>query len=246
MKQIDTPGILMEKFKNYIGGMKEIITNQEPVVSKGEENISVRVFTNVGDSANPLEKVFFMTLENGWIKNNNDGHLLDSSEFTIATFIPSDTWPLPVCCLEASFHFNKYLHCTADIFPTSRNLEYREIYCKPVQELRSKHTDIPGLFVSSKTLLKDYTSGGQMAGDLDWKSNNISMPWFFEYADLYLRFLNEREQHPILRDHSIRQEASQTKSSFLEMFRGATPLILTDVPNLYSDEVAAKLAEMTF
>jgi hypothetical protein len=246
MKQIDTPDILIEKFKNYLGGMKEIITNKEPVVSKGEEKISVRVFTNVGDNANPLEKVFFMTLENGWVKNNNDGHLLDSTEFTVSSFIPSDTWPLPICCLEASFHFNKYLHCTADIFPASRNPEYREIYCKPVQELRRKHTDIPGLFVAGKTLLKDYTSGGQMAGDLDWKSNNISIPWFFEYADLYLRFLNEREQHTILREPSIRGEALQTKSSFLNMFRAASPRILSDVPNLYSDEAAAKLAEMTF
>lgn len=246
MKEFDTVNTLIEKFRVYINRMEETVSDKEPIAQSGEEKLSMKSFSGAGDDSNPVERINFLVLENGNVKNKDDPNLLDPTEFTVATFIPKDTIPLPVCCLELSFHFNKYCHFNADLFPVSKNEQYRETFCKPVHELWKKHNDLPGIIPKGKAMLQDYVSGGMMAGDFEWKDKTIVLEWIQEYADLYLKFLNERASYPILKDPSVIEEGRKIKATFLQFFNKATPRILSDVPNLSTDELGKKSGDIIF
>ena len=78
------------------------------------------------------------------------------------------------------------------------------------------------------------------------KNKDAAMKCFFDYADLYLTFLNQREDCALLKDPAIVEEGKQKRSAFCQMFTKMTPNILSDIPNLYSDELAKKLGETLF
>ena len=246
MKEFDTVKTLTEKFGVYIDRMDETVSDKEPIAQSGAEKLFLKSFSGTSDDSNPVERINFLILKDGNVKNKDDPSVLDPTEFTVATFIAKDTIPLPVCCLELSFHFGKYLHFNADLFPVSKNMQYLEIFCKPVQELWKKHNDLPGLIPQGKAMLKDYVSGGMLAGDFDMKDRDTVLEWILEYADLYLQFLNQRETYPILKDPSVIDEGRKIKSAFLQVFKKSTPQILTDVPNLSSDEIGRKAGETIF
>ena len=247
MKEYDTLTTLLGKFNKYICSMEESFSDNEPIATSGDARLFLKIFSSSGDNTNPLEKISFMRLEDGKIKNMHDKNLLDSGEFTTATFMPKDTSPLPLCAMEASFHFNKYVQCRADLPPLSTDKKYKETFCKPLQELRHTCEALPGLLpMTSLPGLEEFSSGGLLAANIDLKYKETAMKWLLDYADLYLTFLDTRESYPILKEPSIIDEGKQRKTAFRQMFKKMTPRILSDTPEMYSDELAGKLGELLF
>jgi hypothetical protein len=247
MKEYDVLETLVTKFEPYIADMDEIATGKEPIAHTGNEKLFLKIFTSGNNKGNPLKKISFMTLEDGNIKNKDDKSSLDPGEFTVITFISNDDFPLPLCAMEASFHFDNYIQGRVDLPPLASTKEYRETFCKPVQELREKIDSLPGLApLVSLPGLEDFSSGGLMTGHFAINDKESVMNCFFDYADLYLTFLNQREAYALLKDPVILEEGRQKRSAFCQMFAKMTPRILSDIPNLYSDELAKKLSEMLF
>jgi hypothetical protein len=247
MKEYDVLETLVTKFEPYIADMHEIATGKEPIAHTGNEKLFLKIFTSGNNKGNPLKKISFMTLEDGNIKNKDDKSSLDPGEFTVITFISNDDFPLPLCAMEASFHFDNYIQGRVDLPPLASTKEYRETFCKPVQELREKIDSLPGLApLVSLPGLEDFSSGGLMTGHFAINDKEAVMKCFFDYADLYLTFLNQREAYALLKDPVILEEGRQKRSAFCQMFAKMTPRILSDIPNLYSDELAKKLSEMLF
>jgi hypothetical protein len=247
MREYDVLETLVTKFEPYIAGMDEIATGKEPIAQTGNEKLFLKIFTCGNNKENPLKKISFMRLEDGNIKNKDDKSSLDPGEFTVITFISNDDFPLPLCAMEASFHFDKYIQGRVDLPPLASTKEYRETFCKPVQELREKIDGLPGLApLVSLPGLEDFSSGGLMTGHFGIQNKDAAMKCFFDYADLYLTFLNQRKDYALLKDPAILEEGREKRSAFCQMFAKMTPRILSDIPNLYSDELAKKLGEMLF
>lgn len=234
-----------ETFSVYLDQMKrqEFILNEQ-----GDERLRVVKYTANDVSGFPLHKVTFMLLENGWVYNKDNREILDENEIFVGSFIPADNFPLPFLAVEASLHFDKYDHLNVDLFPLSKDPRYREIFCEPVKELRKKHDDLEGLLPGVRTphLLGDYTSQGMMAGDFSDTLRDKTFPWWFEYVDLYISFLENRDSYPILTEQAIIEEANSIKDVFLTNYGKETPRILSDIPHLYSEEKGKELGVHLF
>jgi len=223
--------------------------NQEEILlcEKGDERLRIKLYKTQGQKGFPLEKVAFMLLENGWVTNKDDKSLLDKTELFVGTFMPVDNIPLPVFAGEVSLHFGKYDHLNVDLFPISKDQQYREIFCEPVKTLRRKNDGLPGLLPSVRDpALDDSTSGGMLVGDFPVSLQDKSISWWFEYLDLYNDFLENRESYSVLKEPSIIEEGKIIKDIFLSRFRKASPRILLDIPNLYSEENGIRLGELLF
>ena len=247
MREYDLASSLIKRFKVFIDDMDEVVSDKEPIAQKEEEKLFLKVFNCPGKERNPLAKINILTMEETKVKNKDDKNVLDKTELTAATFIPKDDSPFPLRLLEASFHFEKYFYFAIDLAPLSTDKFYREAFCKPVQDLRKKHEDLPGLLPGAPNpALEDFTSGGMLRGNVDLKYKNTIIEWLFEYVDLYIEFLNEREHYAVLRHPSIIDESKKRKSAFFcQMLKKTVQPAMSDVPNLYSDELCQKL-EMQF
>ena len=145
MREYDVLETLVTKFEPYISDMEEVANGSAPVAQTENEKLFLKIFTCGNNKDHPLKKISFMRLEDGMIKNKDDKSSLDPGEFTVITFISNDHIPLPLCAMEASFHFDNYVQGRVDIPPLSSTKAYRETFCKPVQELRKKIDNLPGL-----------------------------------------------------------------------------------------------------
>jgi len=228
--------------------LKQMDQEETLLAEKGKERLWFKLYKTRGDKKFPLKKVTFMFLENGWVWNKDDKTLLDEDELIVVSFIPVDNIPLPILAVEASLHIGKYDHLNIDIFPLSKDKRYREIFCEPVKALRRKNDGLPGLLpgVRTPSLLDEYTSGGMMAGDFTVPQRDKTIPWFFEYADLYKGFLENPEKYSVLKEPPIIEEGKKIKDMFLSNFRKASPRILSDIPHLYSEDLGRKLGELLF
>jgi len=234
-----------EMFSTFLREMEQ---KEFLIVEKGDERIRLIQYITKGTPGFPFRKVTFFLLENGWVYNKDDRNILDEDELLVGTFIPADDIALPFLALEASLHLNKYDHLNVDLFPLSKDERYRKIFCDPVKELRKKHDGLEGLLAGVRTpsLLGEYTSQGMLAGDFSDSLRDITIPWWFEYMNLYKDFLEKREQYPILKEPAILEEAKKIKEIFLTKYRKETPRILSDIPHLYSEEKGKELGELTF
>ena len=240
---------LKEKVEERFGQFLQQMNREEIIlVEKEEERLRIILYKTKGEKGFPLKKVAFMILENGWVWNKDDRKLLDEDEIIVGSFIPVDDIPLPFLAIEASLHFGKYDHLNVDIFPFSKDERYREIFCKPVKDLRGKNEELEGLLpgVRTPSLLGEYTSGGMMAGDFPDSLRDKSIPWWLEYVDLYKDFLENREKYSVLKEPAIIEEGKKIKEVFLSSYRKETPRILSDIPHLHSEEKGQKLGELLF
>ena len=96
------------------------------------------------------------------------------------------------------------------------------------------------------SLLGEYTSQGMMAGDFSDSLRDKTIPWWFEYVDLYKDLLEKHETFSILKEQSVIEEGKKIKEMFLARFKKSTPRILSDIPNLYSEEKGKELGELLF
>jgi hypothetical protein len=85
-----------------------------------------------------------------------------------------------------------------------------------------------------------------MSGNFDISSRAITLPWWFEYVELYKSFLDKRDRYPLLKEPAIIEEGKKIREMFLSNFRKAAPGILADIPNLYTEERGKKFAEFLF
>lgn len=240
---------LKEKIEERFGQFLPQMNREELMLAeKGEERLRIILYTTKGEKGFPLKKVAFMILENGWVWNKDDRKLLDEDEIIVGSFIPVDAISFPFLAIEASLHFGKYDHLNVDIFPLSKDERYRKVFCSPVKELRGKNEGLEGLLpgVRTPSLLGEYTSGGMMAGDFPDSLRDKTIPWWFDYVDLYKEFLENREKYSILKEPAIIEEGKEIKEVFLSRYRKETPRILSDIPHLYSEEKGKKLGELLF
>jgi len=241
-----------EFLSNVEGKFDAFLQHMEPeeilLAEKDTERILIKLYTPKGDENFPLKKVAFMMLENGWVWNKDDRKLLDEDELIVGSFIPADDLPLPILALEASLHFGKYDHLNIDLFPLSKDKRYRKLFCEPVKKLRTKHKNLPGLLpgVRTPSLLGEYTSQGMLAGDFADSLRDKTIPWWFDYVELYKDFLENSDQYPVLKEPSIVEEGKNIKEVFLARYRKETPRILSDIPHLHSEENGVKLGTLLF
>ncbi len=247
MREFNIADMLTKKFSPYIENMNEVVSNKEPAAQYEDQKLFLHVFSSEGNENNPLKKISFMTLEEGELKNKDDHSILDVGEFTVATFIPSDAYPLPLFNMEYSIHFNKYIQCRAEIPPMSKDERYTETFCKPVRKLRQSLESLPGLYPHvSLPGLEAFSSGGLLTAHIDTQNKDTALKWFLDYADLYLSFINNREEYAVLKDPIIIDEGKQQKNTFCQMFKKMSPHILSDLPRLSSEELGMKLGELLF
>lgn len=247
MKEYDVVGTLVEKFKGHISSMHESVSDDEPTARAGEEKLYVKVYRAGDEHPHPLKKISFMRLEDGRIKNKDDKNRLDPGEFTVITFISHDQTALPLCAMEVSFHFESYIQCRIDLPPLSVRKEYREIFCKPVQDLRRGIDHLPGLApLVALPGLEDFSSGGLLTGHFRMQDKETLMQCFHQYADLYRDFVDGRNDLALLKDPSLLEESRLRRASFCQLFSKMTPRILSDIPHLYSPELGGKLGEILF
>ncbi|MBI5374736.1 MAG: hypothetical protein HZA77_04840 [Candidatus Schekmanbacteria bacterium] len=241
------PEEFKHKFASLFEDVLRMMKSEEVVVAeKNNEKLRLRIYTSKSSSI-PLEKVTVMSLENGWVKNIKNKSIVDECEFIVAAFRPSSNIPLPVFAMEASFHCGKYDHLNADLFLLSKDPAYRAVFCEPVMKLRKKHDGLEGLLSGVRNpMLGDYTSGGMMAGDFSESSRSITLPWVLDYCALYREFVRSFESIPVLKEKAIIEEGKQVGEMFRSMFKKATPRILSDIPNLCSEEAGNKLGKLLF
>lgn len=240
----DFEGIFEDKFSSFL---KEMDCSSFVVAEKGKEKLRLKVYRKADAGDFPFKKVSFMVLENGWVRNKNDRSKPDKCEFTVASFTPSDNVPLPIFAFEASIHIDLYDHLNVDLFMLSKDEKYREVFAKPVCELRRRYNALDGLLPGvSNPMLADYTSGGMMAGDFSEDLRGKTIPWALDYAELYMEFAENSRNIPALKDKAVIEEGRKTGEMFAAMFIKATPRILNDVPNLANKETGKKLGEMLF
>jgi hypothetical protein len=85
-----------------------------------------------------------------------------------------------------------------------------------------------------------------LAGDFSDSLRDKTLPWWFEYIDLYKDFLEKRETFSILKEPSIIEEAKKIKEVFLTKYSKETPRILSDIPHLYNEAKGRELGELLF
>jgi len=247
MNEFNLTDLLLQKFSTCIERMEVECSGEDAVAEHENEKLYLKVFSSAGDTESPIEKISLMILENGKVKNKDDKSTLDTGTFTTATIIPKDGLPIPMCALEGSYHFGKYIQVRAEIPPLSTNADYRETFCKPVQDLRGSLENLPGLSpMTSLPGLEEYSSGGLMAGHLAPEHMETALRWFSDYIELYLGFVRNRDAYTVLQDPAIISEGKSRKEGFCRMFAKMTPAILSDLPNLYSDELAGRLGGLLF
>ena len=236
---------LEESFGKFLQQM-----NREEIVfaEKGQERLRFIIYRAKGDKDFPLKKIAFMILDYGLVSNKDDKTALDDDEFIVGCFKTADDIALPILAAEASLHIEKYDHMNVDLFPISQDPRYRETFCKPVQALRGKYENLPGVppGVITPNLPKEYTSGGMMSGDFAIPLRDKTFSWWFAYIDLYRDFLENHSDYPILKESAIIEEGKKTRALFLSNFAKAAPRILGDIPNLNTPERGVRLGELLF
>ena len=239
---------IQKRLEESLGEFLQQMNQKEILLCEnGDERLRIKLYKTKGQKGFPLAKVVFMLLENGWVTNKDDKNLLDETELIVGTFIPVDDTPLPIFAGEVSLHFGKYDHLDVDLFPLSKDEQYREIFCEPVKTLRRKNDGLPGLLSSVRnSALDESTSGGMLAGDFSDSLQDKSIPWWFEYVGLYKDFLENCEYYSVLKEPSIIEDGRTIKEMFLSIFRKESPRILSDIPHLYSEENGKKLGELLF
>ncbi len=246
MRGFDLKGMLVKKFETYIKNMNEAVSAGKPAAVFEDQKLFLQVFVS-GDRDTPFDKISFMILENGMIKNRDNSDQLDLGEFTVATFIPNDKYPLPMFTMEGSLHFDKYIQCRADIVPLSNNEKYKIDFCEPVKSLRLGLEPLDGLYPHT-TLpgLEQFSSGGLMTAHIAPQHIDTARNWFSKYADLYLMFVNNHNGFAVLKSPDVVEEGIQRKRMFCAMFAKMAPKILSDLPELCNDELSEKIAKALF
>jgi hypothetical protein len=236
---------LEETFKDYLQQMER---DAFVFAEKGRERLRFEIYRTKGDKNFPLKKAAFMILDYGMVWNKDDKTIVDEDELVAGSFITRDDLPLPILALEASMHIGMYDHLNIDLFPVSQDPRFQDTFCKPVQELRTKHENLPGVppGVITPNLPQGFTSGGMMSGDFDISLRDHTLPWWFAYVELYKNFLDNRDRYPILKEPGIIEEGKKIRDMFLTNFRNATPRIMADIPNLNTEERGKKMGEFLF
>jgi hypothetical protein len=234
-----------DRFKSYFQQMEK---EEFVFAESGRERLRILIYRTKGDTQFPLKKASFMILDYGLVWNKDDKTALDDNELVAGSFVTRDDLPLPILAVEASMHINKYDHLNIDLFPISKDQRYRDVFCTPVQAILKKYENLPGVppGVITPNLPEGSTSGGMMSGNFDISLRAETIPWWFEYLQLYKSFLDNHENFPILKDPAIIEEGIKVRELFLANFRMATPKILADIPNLNTEERGKKLGKMLF
>jgi len=219
-----------------------------PFAEKGREKLWFRVYTARGDLSFPLKKASFMVLDYGLVWNKDDSTRLDEDELVAGSLITADDLPLPILALEASMHWGLYDHLNIDLFPLSRDPRYQQAFCDPVRALLNKHKGLPDVppGVITPNLPEGSTSGGMLSGNFDVSFRDKTLPWWFEYVELFRSFLDNRDRYPLLKEPAIIEEGKKTRTAFLTNFANASPRILSDIPHLNTPELGKRLGELMF
>ena len=236
---------LEDSFKQYLQYMEK---DELVIAEEGRERLRMKIYTTKGDKGFPLKRVSFMILDYGMVWNKDNKKDVDECELIAGSFITDDELPLPILAIEASMHIGKYDHLNVDLFPISKDERYRESFSKPVQELLRKYSNLPavGPGVITPNLPAGVTSGGMLSGDFDIALRGTTLPWWFEYIDLYKGFLDKRDSYPLLKEPAVIEEGKQIREMFLSNFRNSAPKILGDIPNLNNEARGKKMADLLF
>ncbi len=245
MKPMD---ILSRVENDFAAYLKHMTKEDLPFAEKDREKLWFRIYRNKDGNRCPLKKVAFMILDYGLVWNKDDKTLLDDDELIVGCFKTVDDLPLPILALEASMHIGKYDHLNIDLFPISRAPDYTDTFCKPVQALHKKYTDLPDVppGVITPNLPAGSTSGGMLSGNFDAALRDKTFAWWFAYLDLYRDFLDNRDAYPVLKDPAVIAEGKQIRTMFLTNFAKSSPKILADIPHLNTPERGVRLGELMF
>jgi len=187
----------------------------------------------------PFEFLMTTRLLDVEIRNLKDREQLDLSNSFVTMVMPADSCPLPLYAVDVDVHKGEYVHIIADLIPFSRNDEYLEQYSTPLEQLKAKYVDLPGMVLKTPEeiykvfpIMKQFdafSSRGKIFGNIPIAYGPQIVDIVDDYLGLYCSFVRNADRTEILQREEIRKEAAATKGSFKKMM--AQMDFSNDMPN---------------
>ena len=219
----DIKRMIFERLKEGYGDFKEVPSKMPAMDKMGETK-----WYDPGEKAHiSFESLRMQTIRDVEIKNFYDRQKLDISNSFIITLMPDETYPLPLFVADVDIHKEKYVHVITDLVPLSHDTEYRRKYEEPVNQLKKKYDNLPGLInVITDDIHKifpalrefeAFTSSGRIFGNIPIEHGPQILELLSDYTTLYSSFVKDSVDCVILKNDTIRNEAMERLGQFLMM-----------------------------
>ena len=220
---LDINKMIFEKLNTCYGDLKEAPSKMPAMDTMGE----TKWYDPGENSCASFQSLRMQTIREVEIKNFFDREKLDVSNSFITTLMPDDSLPLPLYAVDVDVHKEIYIHIISDLIPLSKNDEYRKMYEEPVQRLRNKYKDLPGLvdeitediqkIYPPMKQFETFTSAGWVFGNIPVEHGEQLIDLIDEYTELFCSFVKDSAESRILKNEEIQEEAAETLGAFMMM-----------------------------
>ena len=219
----DIKGMIFERLKKGYGDLKEVPSKMPAMDKMGETK-----WYDPGEKAHiSFQSLRMQTIRDVEIRNFYDRQKLDLSNSFIITLMPDETYPLPLFVADVDIHKGKYVHVITDLVPLSHDTEYRKKYEEPVNQLKKKYDNLPGLIneitddihkiFPALREFEAFTSSGRIFGNIPIEHGPQILELLSDYTTLYSSFVKDSVNCAILKNDTIRNEAMERLGQFLMM-----------------------------
>jgi len=219
----DIKGMIFERLKEGYSDLKEVPSKMPAMDKIGETK-----WYDPGEKAHiSFESLRMQTIRDVEIRNFYDRQKLDLSNSFIITLMPDETYPLPLFVADVDIHKEKYVHVITDLVPLSHDTEYRRKYEEPVNQLKKKYDNLPGLIneitddihkiFPALREFEAFTSSGRIFGNIPIEHGPQILELLCDYTTLYSSFVKDSVDCAILKNDAIRNEAMERLGQFLMM-----------------------------
>jgi len=223
INNFDINRMIFDKLKEGYGDLKEVPSKMPAMDKMGETK-----WYDPGEKAHiSFESLRMQTIRDVEIRNFYDRQKLDLSNSFIITLMPDETYPLPLFVADVDIHKEKYVHVITDLVPLSHDTEYRKRYEEPVNQLKKKYDNLPGLIneitddihkiFPALREFEAFTSSGRIFGNIPIEHGPQILELLSDYTTLYSSFVKDSVDCAILKKDTIRNEAMERLGQFLMM-----------------------------
>lgn len=220
---MDVNKVLFESLQDAFGDFKEAPAEQ------ASANLMTRSKRYVQGEKTKVafESLTVTTMYDVEIRNVKNREELDLSNSFVTMLMPANTLPLPIYACDIDVHKGKYVHVITDLLPLSRDPAYLIKYDEPLQGLRNKYADLPGIvrevpdelykvFPALKQF-EAFASSGKIIGNIPIAYGPQIIELVKDYVKMYCAFAKESPNAAILQRDDIQKQAVATKHNFLQM-----------------------------
>ena len=223
INNFDINRMIFDKLKEGYGDLKEVPSQMPAMDKMGETK-----WYDPGEKAHiSFQSLRMQTIRDVEIRNFYDRQKLDLSNSFIITLMPDETYPLPLFVADVDIHKEKYVHVITDLVPLSHDTEYRKKYEEPVNQLKKKYDNLPGLIneitddihkiFPALREFEAFTSSGRIFGNIPIEHGPQILELLSDYTTLYSSFVKDSVDCTILMKDTIRNESMETLGQFLMM-----------------------------